>query len=91
MFHVGQKVIRVAEWRIYNSLWRGTPIHKGEVHVIREICENDGLKFEGISDCLSTYGQICVYDAVHFAPYNPPAEYIEVTFSEMKQPKPCAS
>lgn len=90
MFHIGQKVIAITEWRVDNKDWVGVPIHKGEIHVIRDIMRNgESLFFEGIPDCYNGFGQLCAYGAECFAPYNPPAQYKEVTFTQIKTPAPC--
>lgn len=90
--HIGQKVIRIIEWSATNQMWTGTPIEKGEIHIIRRIDRNfEALFFEGIPDRYNEYGDICGYTSCEFAPYNPPAEYIAVTFSDIKEPAPCAS
>ena len=73
MFQIGQKVIAIAEWRVDHPLWKGTPIHKDEIHVIRDIKRNgESLFFEGIPTCYAVDGSLCAYGAECFAPYNPP-------------------
>lgn len=92
MFHIGQKVIKVVDWSQTNSEWRGQPIQKGEIHTVRKFFSNAcAIYLEGISNPLDCNGLEYAYDATEWAPYNPPAEYIAVTFSDIKEPAPCAS
>lgn len=94
MFHIGQKIIRIAEWACDNPEWRGVPIQKDEIHAVRGIVMcNDGdytIYLEGIHNPVSAEsGREFGYNPSKWAPYNPPAEYIAITFSKL--PEPCAS
>lgn len=92
-FKPGDKVIKVVEWACINPHWIGQPIHKGEIHVVRETyvsaCGLPGLLFEGIVNPRSPRGQEFGYGESEFAPYNPPRERIVYVAETLRDEVTC--
>lgn len=96
-FKVGQKVVKIDEWSCSNPLWKGKPIHKGEVNIIRSVSPSYvpgicALSFEGINNPFHTDGRECAYNENEYElVIESRSEFVEVSYTQIKESNPKVS
>lgn len=96
-FKVGQKVVKIGDWSVSNSIWKGRPINKGETHVIRSITPSttpgiNSLCFEGIYNPHHTNGSEFGYNENEYElVIETRSDFVEVTYTQIKETNPKVS